>query len=375
MTRVSKRGICCCGLILACVSQPTFGQATYRLTVESNWSSETHPDAYPFGAHFSPLIGATHHDQVSYWEPGGIATLAIESMAESGQTNLLRSQFQADIEDYKTGSIVASGGLLAPGSQTRDFTVSAAHPLLTLVTMVAPSPDWFVGVHGLDLRDDGGWTESIVIELDTYDAGTDAGVDFTSPNQDITPHLPISRLGHPVMGTPSLATLTLTLIDSVPLCDLTGDGRCDTTDLDELVSGGTLASGVAVSADTAAFDLNGDAVVDLADRDLWLEFAAAENGFAEPYSAADANLDGQVDGQDYIIWNDHKFSTSLLASDGDFNGDGRVDGGDFVLWNIDKFTEIPVDTVPEPSQPLVMLGALVLAGWRRSRLACLAKVR
>ena len=31
---------------------------------------------------------------------------------------------------------------------TVDFTVTTAHPLVTLLTMVAPSPDWFVGVSG-----------------------------------------------------------------------------------------------------------------------------------------------------------------------------------------------------------------------------------
>ena len=86
-------------------------------------------------------------------------------------------------------------------------------------------------------------------------------------------------------------------------------------------------------------------------------------------------LDGQVDGQDFVIWNDHKFSTSLLASEGDFNADGRVDGGDFVLWNIDKFSTLPLNTVPEPAYPLAALVGSVLAALRRSRLATVAEVR
>jgi len=50
--------------------------------------------------------------------------------------------------------------------------------------MLAPSPDWFVGVHGLSLLDNGGWIESQTVSLDVYDAGTDDGVDFNSADID-----------------------------------------------------------------------------------------------------------------------------------------------------------------------------------------------
>ncbi len=38
---------------------------------------------------------------------------------------------------------------------------------------------------------------------------------------------------------------------------------------------------------------------------------------------------------------------SLAWDDGDFNGDGFVDGQDFVLWNSSKFTSSDVKQVPE----------------------------
>lgn len=47
----------------------------------------------------------------------------------------------------------------------------------------------------------------------------------------------------------------------------------------------------------------------------------------------DANNDGKVDGEDYIIWlNNYNAQTSNGASDGDFNSDGFVDGVDYVIW-------------------------------------------
>lgn len=42
-----------------------------------------------------------------------------------------------------------------------------------------PSPDWVVGVSGLDLcLKDCSWVESKVIDLFPYDAGTDNGISY-----------------------------------------------------------------------------------------------------------------------------------------------------------------------------------------------------
>lgn len=74
----------------------------------------------------------------------------------------------------------------------------------------------------------------------------------------------------------------------------------------------------------------------------------------------DANGDRLVDGQDFVIWNDNKFTSGNDWTTGDFNGDGIVDGQDFVAWNDNKFTSVDVMGVPEPQ-------GLVVWSW----LACL----
>ena len=134
-----------------------------------------------------------------------------------------------------------------------------------------------------------------------------------------------------------------------PLCDFDGDGSCDIGDLNALLAVGPIAGGVSVTLGVNdQFDLNGDGMIDLADRDSWLALAADENNLMAPYKLGDANLDGVVDGQDFIAWNEHKFSASLQWNSGDFNGDGAVDGQDFIEWNVNKFTSSLPDAVPEP---------------------------
>jgi hypothetical protein len=93
-----------------------------------------------------------------------------------------------------------------------DFTISQSHPLVTLVSMIAPSPDWFVGVAGLPLRRDGGWVDSLTVDLYGWDAGTDDGITYESEDAPSQPHVPIFSLidGMFKMGdvVPSLGTYT-----------------------------------------------------------------------------------------------------------------------------------------------------------------------
>lgn len=167
--------------------------ATYRVTFEASWSATTHPGAFPGGAHFSPLIGGTHSAAVAVWGPGQVATNGIEQMAESGGTTMLRAELNALIATGSVGEIVSGGGIgLSPGQATTTFEVDGDHALVSLVTMIAPSPDWFVGVHDVALLDNGRWVDQLAIPALAYDAGTDSGLAFTSSNANTQPADPIA---------------------------------------------------------------------------------------------------------------------------------------------------------------------------------------
>jgi hypothetical protein len=163
-----------------------------------------------------------------------------------------------------------------------------------------------------------------------------------------------------------LADSTITIDYFVPgVCDFDSDNDCDIDDLNLMLGVGPIAGGIP-STGNEIYDLNGDNSIDLLDRDAWLATAATENGFGSPYKLGDANLDGTVDGADFIAWNANKFGSSLQWDFGDYNGDGTVDGGDFIAWNANKFTSSDgVSSVPEPTSLLVVL--LGLIGFARMR--------
>lgn len=183
-------------------------EARYRVIFDATWSSQTHPNAYPFNAHFSPLIGATHNDSVSLWDAGAIATPGIEQMAETGATSLLTGEVNALVSAGSAGQVIAGSGIgISPGLAVANLVVDQDHPLVSLVSMIAPSPDWFVGVHDLNLLQDGQWVDVLEVPLLAYDSGTDSGSQFTSGNADTQPAEPISLLtGGPFTGATPLGT-------------------------------------------------------------------------------------------------------------------------------------------------------------------------
>jgi hypothetical protein len=194
------------------------GNARYRVEFTASWSAQTHPMNFPPGPHFSGLIGATHNSDISYWMNGAIASPGIEQMAETGAKTLLQQEIMASINMGASENLLSGGGIaMSPGSRQMEFDISDTHPLVTLVSMIAPSPDWFVGVHGLNLIQNGDWVNDMTVDLYPYDAGTDSGADYVSPNLNSMPAEPIARItGAPLLNgdtVPPLGTFSFQRIN------------------------------------------------------------------------------------------------------------------------------------------------------------------
>jgi hypothetical protein len=172
--------------------------ATYGVTFRATWDAASHGSSPPFpsGAHFSRVVGATHVEELSFWSSGGIATGGIESMAETGAVTAFCNEVQAEVDGGRAGGCIRGqeASFRSPGTVTLAFDVDEGSPFLTLVSMIAPSPDWFVGVDGIALQQGGCWTPRIETDLVGYDAGTDSGTTFTARDADVTPHQPIGPI-------------------------------------------------------------------------------------------------------------------------------------------------------------------------------------
>lgn len=171
------------------------GDASCTLTFDAVWSQQTHPNAFPPNPHFSELIGGTHGPGVRFWQPGQLASRGIQSVAETGSPFLLRDEVEAAMALGQAGALITGVGIgLSPGSTSTTFDVPLSHPRITVVTMIAPSPDWFVGTESLPLLEGGRWLAQVIVDLPPYDAGTDSGISYLSPNQPTNPPQPISAI-------------------------------------------------------------------------------------------------------------------------------------------------------------------------------------
>ena len=153
--------------------------AIYELTFQGTWTAATHPVDYPkggtlslSGAHFSGLIGAPHSAKYHLFKEGALATPGLELVSHKGSKSPLDDELRAAAAAGNAGTFFDTGVFLdvtSPKSVT--FEVSDKFPLVSVVAMIAPSPDWFVGVSGVDLRENGKWVETRTVQAYAWDSG------------------------------------------------------------------------------------------------------------------------------------------------------------------------------------------------------------
>jgi len=198
--------------------------ASYDITFTSTWENENvdpvrgnSTAAIPGNAHWSNLVGATHNSNYTLIEMGTLASLGVKNVAEIGNNAALMAEVMNEInatgnadqwlqEGFSPFAAISSASLT-------DVIVSPDYPLLSLVSMIAPSPDWMIAVDGINLRDGNAWKTEVIIELFPYDAGTDSGTTYDATNQVTSPFEPISTLiNEPPFNAKPIGTLTITLI-------------------------------------------------------------------------------------------------------------------------------------------------------------------
>ncbi len=192
-------------------------EARYDIVFEALWNQETHPHpdgdgSFPGGAHWSPLVGALHQEELELWAPNVLASAGVEQVAETGATSLFNQEIDAAIAATQAKTRLNGPGLLSPAVVTMtDVLVDGSYPYLTLISMVAPSPDWFTGVSGLALQNaQNEWIDEISLNLYPFDAGTEDGTGYSTSNPETTPREPVYSLtGVSPFSSQPVARLTL----------------------------------------------------------------------------------------------------------------------------------------------------------------------
>ncbi len=172
--------------------------ASYDIMFTSDWENDivdpikgNSTAAIPTNAHWSNLVGTTHNSSYTLVEMGALASTGVKNVAETGNNNALFSEVTNQIMNdnaYEWLQEAFSPFDNISAATLSGIVVSSDFPLLSLVSMIAPSPDWMIAINSINLREGGSWNNEIVIPLFPYDAGTDSGSTYTSSNQPTLPN-------------------------------------------------------------------------------------------------------------------------------------------------------------------------------------------
>lgn len=173
-----------------------------------------------FTKHLSIIdqTGATHSKGKYLWKKGQPVSDEFMVYAQDGQTGPLHAHliqsFENEVLDAFEGPKTTSGD----GISSVNFVADNKHHLvciskvmlctrimnradqplflqLSFAIRMVPSPDWFVGLDGLDLcANSTHWKDRLTLDLFPLDAGTDNGFTFTSPNYPTEPRLIVTEI-------------------------------------------------------------------------------------------------------------------------------------------------------------------------------------
>lgn len=176
-------------------AEPAEPTARYSVTFTAQWTAADHGPV-PGGAHFTTLAGAAVNAQADLWTPGELASSGLENLAELGQTGGFLREIAAAAEAGNASDAITSSGTGATGTSTFELTMTRDLPNFTFASMVAPSPDWFLGLSEFSLLDNvANWIDDTGhMGLPAWDAGTETGNRFSLNGRATNPPEPIHLL-------------------------------------------------------------------------------------------------------------------------------------------------------------------------------------
>lgn len=185
----------------------TLEPARYQVVFSSRWTEKDHPLDYPgpqFAglsvAHFSPIIGASHSDGYALFAEGSMPSPGLEALSETGKHAPLNAEINSAMASGSVLALVESADPLKDHSKTvtAEVSVDGTRSQVSLVAMIAPSPDWFAGVKDVELVENGQWVAEKTVDLMPYDSGGDDGKTYRAADADTNPKKPTSsQAGNP----------------------------------------------------------------------------------------------------------------------------------------------------------------------------------
>jgi len=148
------------------------------------------------GIYFTPLLVSAHSSDISMFTLGETASAELQAMAEGGSLDgLVAVTTGAAANDL----VNPAGGLLAPASSaTGTLSTTDGNTVLSVVAMMLPTNDGFIGLNGWPIPAEAG---TYTVYLNAYDAGTEANDEVRGSGAPGEAGFPVPGPLDPLLGT------------------------------------------------------------------------------------------------------------------------------------------------------------------------------
>ncbi|MEO7133187.1 MAG: spondin domain-containing protein [Vicinamibacterales bacterium] len=149
---------------MTAATAPALAQSTarYRVTVTNLTKGQT----------FTPILIATHSPATRIFAAGTQTSPQLQILAEEGETAMLAALLRGTttVGEVVTGPAPLAGLQTPATNRSYDISAGSAFTQLSLVAMLIPTNDAFVGANSLTLPSG---FDPLVVDLLAYDAGTE----------------------------------------------------------------------------------------------------------------------------------------------------------------------------------------------------------
>ncbi|MEE6462783.1 hypothetical protein FKM82_001699 [Ascaphus truei] len=228
--------------------------AKYSIIFTGKWSQAFHPNNIPLQTQLNvSSVRVTHSSDYHMWKKHVPASNGVRDFTEKGEAWLLMKEIEAAGEKIQSvhGIFSATSISSGTGHTSTELEAHSRHPFVSFLVRIVPSPDWFVGINSLKLCEGKHWKETISLDLHPYDAGTDSGFTFSSPNFATIPQATVTEItssspSHPANSffyprlkrLPPIAKVTFTKLKGkhVSLPDPASNPTTKGNEIEEIIS-------------------------------------------------------------------------------------------------------------------------------------------
>merc|ERR1740139_1065134 len=145
------------------------------------------------------MLMASHNKKYTMFSqsPHKEASVGVQNVAEFGGTGTLKNELNAAgkaVNDITTASSSLFPTLNNPSKNIGQLEMDISHRMISSISMIAPSPDWFTGLSNYRPIKDGKWLESFTVDTYPWDAGTDSGNTYAARDSATNPKEPVYQI-------------------------------------------------------------------------------------------------------------------------------------------------------------------------------------